>query len=546
MKALNSKKGFFFVLATLIVLSYIVASITLWTKSIEISERAYAEKFKLSNLELAVSQISQEQVSSFTNIAAYHALYRINQIAATESKLKDGSSTKGEFYYVSHAFGLMIENGSLDKNDFDFPVQVSSPQSSDEEKSFRGFFTKINDTISIVGLEVKSYSFSDFKLNQTSSNELNYSFNLAFSIEDRSSHVFLSRNYFINGTLKIDGLIDPAVKDETKKVLGEGINKQFFFLETGKELLSYEEREDLNPIPIETGTEGQGWFYGPAVTVAEADSADVFARNSTILVGTFDEITGLIPGTGSSDVDSPSWEQFGAYILTNEPVLLQECSKGIFEESSVTTFNALSCGQAEGEVFIKPANKINKPFAVVLDFDLESSITQYTYYGLGDEKPAVNERRLLFVNKYSEKEIASDPVKKLSSAPKIYSIEELRDMAICGYYINQTDAPSYLQRLFVSPYERKGGDFGIESFAFGTWIKDKTGQFSDGLSRLDNELFKNEDGRKIRGMPGCKTLGMCNSDSQIGHFRLGNSKDDYLGDFTGYVACKNENCEGTE
>lgn len=45
---MTNYKGFFFVLVSFFILGYILTSLTLWTKSIDVAEKKFAEKFKFS------------------------------------------------------------------------------------------------------------------------------------------------------------------------------------------------------------------------------------------------------------------------------------------------------------------------------------------------------------------------------------------------------------------------------------------------------------------------------------------------------------------
>jgi len=530
----NTTRGFFFVLITLLVLGYILASITLWAKSMEIAEAQYSEKFKMSNLEMVVSQISQERVEKFADISAYHALSAINALSV-ETPLKKGSDTDQQLH-VQNAFRNMMENGTIVNDDFENPSALSS-DTVYNDYSFGGWFSKINATISSLGLEVEHYSFSEFKLNQTAMDELNYSFKVEFSISDNSNRAHLERIYYVNGTLKLTGLIDPAIKRETFEKLGYPIEKQFFFLLDDKNAINakYLVPYDVNPSKLTSGTEGQGWFYGPVVSFADAKSVPVLERNTTILVGNYSEITDLI----GTEATSLHWSQFGAYIVTNAPYAVSSC--GDFS-SQDNAFNALDCQLGSSDAKIKDSTKLDKPFAVVPGFSLDT-VPSYAY---SDGKGGYANKRVLFVNKYPPEEVSSSPKKKLSSAPVVYSIEKIRDMAVCGYYVHNPKAPSYLQRLFDSPYQLKDEKFGIETFAFGAWINGTEGGYADDLSRLDRELFTAETGEKVRGMPGCKTYEMCNSGSPVGHFSLGDSSIDYLNESKAKIQCKDSLCKGAD
>jgi|GEM_PF-719659 hypothetical protein len=567
MKQTKNAKGFFFVLATFIVLAYMITSISLWARATETAESSYAEKFKISNLDLIVSQISKEKVEKFSDISAYHALYTINSRSVT-NPLKQGplNSRETEYFHVKNAFWKAMSNGTMNNIDFEGEDIPSYDESEKNMYTLAGFFSNLNSTISAIGLEIDNYSVSGFNINQSSIDQLNYSFKVNFTVRDRANLAYVVRNYEIRGVLNLTGLQDPAMLRESD---GK-ISKQFFFLKTEKnEVGPYDIPKDANPRILKSGKEGQGWFYGPIVAAKDLNSREgligIFERNNTILVGTYDEITNLIGipqsetegitppseeaavGKGDSppeETPAQSYEQgslgyphyldFGAYILTNEPEVTGECDGAPIQSN---TFNAIDC-DGSGHAVFKTVTEMEKPFAVIPGFSVEG-VTDYTNIG----------RRVLFVNKNSPEEVDHNPKSKLDSSPIIYDIEELRDTAICGYYVKYPYAPSYFQRLFSNSYDLNDSEFGMETFVFGKIIggEEIMRVLSDDRSRLDKEIFSGIDSMKIRGMPGCKNVAMCIADSPIGHFKISeNASKEFLGDQTATIACYKEDCEGVE
>lgn len=573
MNGAKNMKGFFFVLATFIVLVYMVASITLWAKSLEVAERSYAEKFKISNLDLVVSQISKEKVEKVADIAAYHALYSINsRSVASPIKGGDQNSRQLQDFYIKRAFWKAISNGTFDGQDFQGEPVSNYDTGEIETYTISGWFKKLNSTISSVGLKVEDYSFERFDINQSTIDTLNYTFRIKFNVSDSANLAYIERDYEINGTLNITGLQDPALLRESSNQLGN----QFFFLKTEKKDVGpYETPKDLTPAIIVSGGEGQGWFYGPIVTVSELQNqkVGVFQRNSTILVGTYDEITNLIGlkenennndneridtqeepwGKGDGEIiadmreeenqrisaEEPHYLDFGAYILTNEPEITGTCDGTNTQDK---TFNAIDC-DGEGDATFKTSTMIDKPFAVIPGFNAQH-VKAYQYAN-------GYERRLLFVNKHDAEEVKNDPKAKMDSGPVLYNIEELRDMAICGYYVKYPYAPSYFQRLLSDPYSLNDEEFGMETFVFGKAIGGENVLMrilTDERSRIDRELYSGSDSSKIRGMPGCKNAEMCISESPIGHFRISlNGSEEFIGkDYIPKIVCDDEECGGAE
>ena len=281
------------------------------------------------------------------------------------------------------------------------------------------------------------------------------------------------------------------------------MRKQFFFHD------DYPSPASTNPAQIAAGSAGQGWFYGAVVQAIDAPAIKPFQRNTTILVGTYEEITSLVG-------INYNFQDFGAFILTSEPSTVDSGCGGS-KKNELNTFNAINYDSTSCSAKINGGSKTEKPFIVAKDFQIAVPY------------PGFDSTFVLFVNSADQSEVSSNPEKK-SGSPKIYNIELLRDYAICSYYTANPKAPSYFQRLFKNSYELEGGKLGIESFVFGKWLGGSDYPAADIYSRLDREMFKEITGTNIRGMPGCKNKEMCGSDSQVGHFKLTDpSAKNYIG-----------------
>lgn len=554
---LNSRKGFFFVLATLIVLSYILTSITLWTKSMEAAERAYAERFKLSNLELATSQVSPEKLREFASISVYHALYTINDYSVAHP-IAQGSGTLVEINaHINNAFASMVSEGKIYENDLDgFAGSnlVAFADKPEDDRSFSTWFSMLNESVHQAGLEIRTSSVKNFKIEEVKYDDLvpetigtlHYSFDVYVVFADKDvapgavSNAGLIRNEHVEGYISIEGMDDPAVMRTT-----DGVQKQFYFASS-----SYTAPQELTPVQIATASEGQSWFYGPAIMVADvitnAPKKDL--RKNFILVGTYNDITSLL---ANGDPDSPSWDEFGAYILTEAPPLAPSSSCPIDQQSGFV-FNPVTC-DINGKTIWFGSPTMLKPYIVADKFDI-AKITEHSYSDPMDPTvtSSFKERRALIVSPYSYAQINSQPDLKFAVEPRVYDMENLRDSAVCGYYMHNSDAPSYFQRLFAgSTYTSKDANAGIETFVFGSWTDGNYPHFANAedLSKLDREFFQNLGGNKVRGMPGCKNEVMCGGPekSPVGYFILGDSALDYLLDKNSnkadpYLLCKDSGC----
>jgi hypothetical protein len=88
----------------------------------------------------------------------------------------------------------------------------------------------------------------------------------------------------------------------------------------------------------------------------------------------------------------------------------------------------------------------------------------------------------------------------------IYNIERVKNFVTCGYYTNNTAAPSFFDRLSNArndPTSRMLNEsFGIETTVMGNWAL-------AGRASIDYEYYQSISGEKVMGLTGCKYLDMC-------------------------------------
>ncbi len=458
----RTRKAFFFIVVSLLLLTYVLSNLTLWSKAIEIQEKRISEGFKSSTLEFMVSQIKQDDVEEFSKVAASYAVYSLNN-HSIKNPVKEGDAAN-LYSNINLSVHDLLANGEAGAGYF--AGEELALKYTDEELAsytFKGFFDKLDKTLQNSGLKLDSYSFTGFSMNQSDYTTLNFSFTLEVKASDNFNTASLSRTFQIVFELPIDGLVDPAVAREMQKEdYGSQIIEKQIFLG-----VDYYQTPGALWITEGVSSFGQGWFYGPVweATNGNFPSRDPLQVSSWILKGTEAEI-------GAAE----DRNLFGAYIITDI----------ITVDDLVNDFDK--------PVFLSPNPKLSR---------------------------CEDERCILFVSQYSPKEINNHPQLGGSSAAISYGIEDLKDFVMCGYYIPDPEGPSYFQRLLDDSFspEKKNEEFGIASFLIWDGIEAK-GKLSD-LSRLDYEFFNGEDGKIIRGMPGCKYAAICSQEgAYVGQFKL--------------------------
>ncbi|MDO8554648.1 MAG: hypothetical protein Q7S22_07610 [Candidatus Micrarchaeota archaeon] len=527
----TSKKGFFFVFVIFLVISYMLASISITVKQIDLSEKRFAERFKNSNIELVMSQVNDKKINEVSNSITYAMLFKLND-HSVDSPLKSSPETAPEaeqLFYLRSAMHELVANGTASGDNFN---DAQQPTFNPGAASFSNWVSGLNDTLQNIGFEVSEFSLNTFWINQSKIDSIDYNFTIHLKVSEKGGFTTITRDYNISNSLPIQSLTDSAFSREVKRNKPDILVKKPFYFFDG-----YSDPTDINPSSlVPGGSEGQGWFYGYLVEVKDALSVQPFEQKKYILVGKYSDIIAM-------DYPDLSYKSFGAYIITDKPILnpVSGCP-GDFNQDN--TFNPIIYDNRHCTV-MSSSNYIDKPFMVGENFDI-------TLAPQCDSDSSGNTRScILFVAQKSPDEVKLDSIQKLHSV-SMYDMEKLRDFAMCSYYIHSKGAPSYLQRMLANSYMRTS-DLGIESFVLGNYIgatinddgsaRPSDITYSDDKSRLDNEFVNGITGSayKIRGMPGCKDAETCKdgSDTLLGHFRLtSDSAKKYIGSSSLDIVCK--------
>lgn len=495
-----NKKGFMFVVTVFLILTYILLSISVWVKGIEASERAYAEFYKESTVELAIEQITPAKMVEVADVVMNRALFRLNEHTIDSPVIADEMD---ENENIRRAFSELLVNGSADSQYFKGPGIEDS-----ENSSLSDWASNLNASLLAIGVYVSDFRVSNFEIRQSDMNELNYSFDLTLKLRDYANTSSVSRTYEnLGSTLDVSGLVDPALARKSNQT----IYRQFFFDKD-----RYGSAGSIEIINKGEGKGGQGWLYAPLASATsgttDVPSLDLIAsadRRNYILVGNFTEIEALGPAT---------YKEFGGFILTNRPTVtpFDDCGG---EESD--TFNPIKFSDPPDCVADFGSPEVGLPFIVAPGFNVGSAPECRMLDGAG------NLRCVLFINPYLPSEVMDDHELKLEEGGGVYDVESIRDFVMCGYYTHNPKAPSYLQRLLEGPYSRNSTQFGIETFVIGEYASDYG--IYDFNSRLDRELFNSTiQGIKVRGLPGCKDFGMCADRPVTGVFA---ASSDAIGDY---------------
>jgi len=215
---------------------------------------------------------------------------------------------------------------------------------------------------------------------------------------------------------------------------------------------------------LATGEYGKGWFYGEPVKVSQVSQITFTPENKKRILVT-DRFAEIARTYGNI---------YGAVVIVGSNDIQSAAEADLI---GVPTFVNQS---------MSLSNVPDTPFIIVSDNDTQATGTASGYH-------------------------------------KMYDIEGIRNLAVCGLYANSTEAPSFTGRL-TNNYT--ADPFGIETIYSGTWVANTA------LSGVDHEYVAGIGGVKVMGMAGCHDRVSCNissglqpariSESHIGRYGLTN------------------------
>ena len=535
--------GFFFAVMALAMLSLVLMTVQVWVKTFEQSDYNSSQRFKGEAMRSVLASLSDQTLTDFANASAFYATYKLvnytsNQgqgLGAVPGNYETDNPNTG--LVESTAIGLMI-NGSSPSN------WVPGIEYSPEEKNsytLAGWQNKTDAAANAMGFDIQFSDAKNFRYYQIDTWTVGVSFDMEMNITDAEGTMRQGKAMHAESSFPISGFLDPMISrddmEHRRVSRDQATEKQIFKQDAYNEPANVAPRlmNDSTTSPGSgTDIEGNGWFFGPITelypneistqSAVEAASGTVTGVNTGnikqyVLVSPYNN------GSVASVADS-----YGAVILTEAPLL-----KRMVDANGCNVTRQTRCLNCMERTVASPGctdngwgtfvgnNPVHVPVIVATNW-LTNDVTAVAR-AQADGTPLIDH----FVLIDNEKENSPE---KMQGYHRIWDITNLRDMAICGFYV-KGKGPSFFQRMLDgNPVQNL--NFGIESFVVGQWAGgalDKDGNFAaDSYSRLDWEFYGPTHGNdaKIKGMMGCKTKEMCSGPSDksnatqigVGRFRL--------------------------
>ncbi|VVB66471.1 Uncharacterised protein [Candidatus Gugararchaeum adminiculabundum] len=606
----RSTRGFLFTLLMLIILGFMLITVSFYVTTLEQKEIIVPEKFKTNAMKQMIDSVSEDKMNSMTSIIGLSAMngYVLNiknnqQFPATNA---DDLQTQYKYMFLDCTLGpgqTAVSVNDCDPAKYTFNSWVKKMDDTANQFGF-AFDAKINDD----GVD------NFFLVKQVDYENISISYNATIYLSELDGTKVAEKGINVTSNFSIDGMIDLMVFDKTSTPTTRGAVRQIYFRD------GYAKPADLKPKQFE-GSRGKGWVFGPLVlneTLPVDTPPNQRAKYILFSKKYYDGLNLQADGyAGLILMEEPELESPPAILTTApKPPISYDYTTSVsgtsvhYEGTCTATCKyertreigkCVDCleftggcepgttlilysdtsgnGNPQPDIDLDPAfrayvegkctvdataldkstpyglNPIAVPFVIrptlagggpsdlfAWNGNGVDSATQPDVYLRGPEptnslKAGIDSlgNQSVLIDNYG---LANDCT---PDRHYLYILDNMRDAAICGYYVQNNDAPSFLDRLMgPTHFSHHADDLGIESFVIGEWAKDSTLDRTDhGYLVTPRLSIGTTSDNWLRGMPGCKNKLQCSADdtkTPIGQFGLSTDHiDNYLVDD---ITCK--------
>ncbi|MFH0927152.1 MAG: hypothetical protein V1822_01085, partial [Candidatus Micrarchaeota archaeon] len=353
-----NRRGFFFTVMALILLSFIFISVQLWAQTTQAQEQRYAQRFGTYAMQDAISMASEQSLADFVNASMVHAVDKfatslennptiyLHAVYDTRDKASNDPNSypndpEGIYYLNKSIYELMVygnTSGYLTNAQNSWPpskyfydyttapavggssmsVRKNLTYEQDEMRYTLGYyFSTTGKAAQIIGYNISWGKPKNFTLNQTDAWTMHVHLEVPVNFSDSQGRLQTSKNVSVDASFDIDGLSDPYLARanlEYNREIGVPLSDIFdpYTLPHRNiyHIPEYEERADAQAQALKDGSEGLGWFFGPAVQASQLPlfSKDNYRFNSS-------KISSYILVTSSAALAKEWSGSFGAIML---------------------------------------------------------------------------------------------------------------------------------------------------------------------------------------------------------------------------------------
>jgi hypothetical protein len=541
------KKGLFFAVSVALLVALMFLTASIWSATQKVRDSVGPERMKSLSLQTLLSSVSQEELHAISGILGREAIYGLNWHVRHSGVYSgdvgkdfgdmfvlgrcrpidldgDGEAdlTSQEFESLSSpCFGLGAEgecagfdlngDGIVDSKDSGCLI---APEVS--AASLRGFSEKLAGLAGERGFEL-TLSAEGFAVEQKTPWTVQVSFTADLRIVDLEGRSGINRRFPVAAEIPITGLDDPLSGVESGRA---------GFAKPGlrRPILPYPGPEYVREIEIPDSARGKGWVYGE-LAMPRGASAETSGK-ILYLDGDADSFAWLADGYAGVVVKKPaivtaSQERY----VNSTPGCTVICEYTLYEEVSncldCMRWSSAECGP--GSQVLGGGNCPTLTPPAILELTGKNLVSVPFLSGAGE----LDAESVLFHSSAEDSASSFDRGKNGSSS-SAWDIRGLRELALCGGFVNNPDSPDFLQRL--SGKTTSASDNGIESLLIPGLLNGIPGgaALRTPVSMADRSYYSGQSGFALMGMPGCRNAAECEL-NWPGVFALGEEHLEFYG-----------------
>jgi len=512
----GTRKGIFFTIIAVLLLSFMLISVGLWSSVVNAREARVPEKIKTDSMAQIIFQLSEQKVNRFANISGYYALSRLanysvgNPITPAGA---DGTGSINKSMYDLMIYGSTDGGGSWYNNNLTYSTAL------EQQYTFANWTGQLEKSADVMGFVFKMGNVTNYSFAQIDPWNVRVQFDTNISIKDKEATMMLKKTLHVNVTYSILGMPDPLF---TRELFPLGNYSKIIF--AAEDPAKRDQDQYIASVSAANAPRGNGWASGYATTDTNLSGhIDPTTDSKTyILVTDYPEkADGSPDDVAFAKMLDP---RISGVIITHykQNITYSYDAASGCNWSTITDMNGPTRYRVTVDANHNYADCPSPPVVRLYDANIPFISLTGGAPSLGDQAaiqnyPGANEIVPLVESSYHV----------------IYDITGPRKLMECGLYAHPSGAvaPSFLQRMLSDATDRTSSQFGIESFLISQWAggnSDHDNTITNYYSRWDIGYYNQTQGTRIKGGSGCKTKQMCAMGQApdkmpLGQFRLDDS-----------------------
>ncbi len=290
MAMIKEKKGFFFTVLMIVLVSFMIASVSIWSQVNEAKDARYPDKISARSMKRLLEQVSEERLGVFVNESAFFALHKLDAHLRGYRYDVDGIYLRTEepilledYEDINETmYELIMYGNSTDDESIDFGTLEYSEDETKRYTLVNGWNGTMSDVSETMGFEFDLKEVNNFSFEQVDAWNVKVSYDIVVTIRSREREMTLEEKSFsLESEFPITGYEDPMVAywDYMTRV-SKGDNPADYSRVIEKQIFKgiYNTTEDIAPQraghPIVAHhARGRGWIYG-VLTKSRSEMVD--------------------------------------------------------------------------------------------------------------------------------------------------------------------------------------------------------------------------------------------------------------------------------